>query len=213
MVNTLFENVMATTAGNIANSAAGYMLWKSLNIVEQLTGGIQIPAFSIFGNMVDLDTTVVALMKAGIAGISMVGTLVSAIGSLSNGGSLSLTNWGAEEYLRRGAGFGGVQSGYQVTRSSSTAVVSSSGDDMAEQAITAASEEGNEKVAAASSEETATEKMLKAIMIAVIGSDNPDEASTGVRIRLGEVTGGALNVHVTNMNQFSANSLPGGLNP
>ena len=63
MVNTLFDNVMATTAGNIANSAAGYMLWKSLNIVEQLTGGIQIPAISVMGNMVDLDTTVTALMK------------------------------------------------------------------------------------------------------------------------------------------------------
>lgn len=213
MVNTLFDNVMATTAGNIANSAAGYMLWKSLNVIESLTGGIQIPAFSVFGNMVDLDTTVTALMKQGIAGVSMIGTLVSAIGSLSNGGSLSLTNWGAEDYLRRGSGFGGVQSGYQVTRSSSTAVVSSSGDDMAEQAITAASEEGNEKVAAASSEETATEKMLKAIMIAVIGSDNPEEASAGVRVRLGEVTGGALNVHVTNMNQFSTSFLPGGLNP
>ena len=202
MVDTLFDNVMATTAGNIANSAAGYMLWKSINLVEQLTGGIQIPAISVMGNMVDLDTTVTALMKQGIAGVSMIRTLVSAIGSLSNGGSLSLSNWGAEDYLRRGSGFGGVQSGYQVTRSSSTAVVSSSGEDMAEQAITAASEEGNEKVAAASSEETATEKMLKAIMIAVIGSDNPEEASAGVRVRLGEITGGALNVHVTNVSDL-----------
>ena len=165
------------------------------------------------GNMVDLDTTVTSLLKTGIAGISLIGTLVGAIGNIGNGGGLNLSTWGAEDVLTRGKGFGGVQSGYQVTQSNSSAIASTSGDDIADQAITAASEEGNEKVAAASSEETATEKMLKAIMIAVIGSDNPDEASTGVRIRLGEVTGGALNVHVTNMNQFSANSLPGGLNP
>ena len=202
MVNTLFDNVMATTSSNIANSPAMYMLWKSLNVVEQLTGGIQIPALSVMGNMVDLDTSVTSLIKSGIAGVSMIGTLVSAISSLSNDGSLSLSNWGSEDVLTRGAGFGGVQSGYQVTRSTSAAIVSSSGDDMAEQAITAASEEGNEKVAAASSEETATEKMLKAIMIAVVGSDNPEEATSGVKLRLGDMMSSSINVHVTNASEI-----------
>ena len=206
MVDTLFDNVMTTTAGNIAKNSATYMLWKSLDIVEKLTGGIAIPTVGVAGFFGDLETTVTGLMKTGIAGISLVGTLLGAISNLGNGGSLSLSTWGAEDYLKRGAGFGGVQSGYQVTRSSSTAVVSSSGSDMADQAITAASEESNEKLAAASSEETATEKMLKAIMIAVIGSENPEEASSGVRVRLGEITGNALNVYVTNSSDFNSNN-------
>ena len=32
MVDTLFDNVMTTTAGNIANNSATYMLWKSLGL-------------------------------------------------------------------------------------------------------------------------------------------------------------------------------------
>lgn len=202
MVNTLFDNIMATTSGNIANSAAGYMTWKTLNIVEQLTGGIQIPAFSIMGNMVDLDTTIVALMKAGIAGVSLIGTILSGIGSLSNGGSLSLSNWGYQDILKRGTGFGGVQQGYQVTTSTSTAIVSTSGSDMAEQSVASAQEEGNEKIAAAESQETATEKMLKAIMIAVIGSENPEEATPGVRVNLANDITNALNVNVVNTTPF-----------
>ena len=203
MVDTLFDNVMTTTAGNIANNSATYMLWKSLNMVEKLTGGIAIPTISVMGNSVDLETTVVGLMKTGIAGLSLIGTLTSAIGNLSNGGSLSLSNWGAEDTLQRGAGFGGVQAGYQVTRSSSTAVVSSSGSDMAEHSIAAASEEGTEKIAAAQSEETNTEKMLRAIMIAVTGSENPGDATAGVNVRLGESVAGALSVYVVNQQPYN----------
>lgn len=196
MVNTLFENVMATTAGNIANNTATYMLWKTLNVIEKLTGGIQIPAFSVMGNMVDLDTTVTALMKNGMAGLSLISTLVGAIGNLSNGGSLNLNNWGAEEVLTRGTGFGGVKAGYTVTQSNSAVIASSSGSDMADQAITAASEEGNEKIASAQSEETATERMLKAIMIAVTGSDDPEAGARGVRVALASDI--PVNVRVTN---------------
>ena len=106
-------------------------------------------------------------MKTGIAGLSMMGSLIASVGGLFTGGGTQLWAWGGDDYLRRGSGFGGLTSGYTSTTSSSTAIVSSSGSDMANQAITAASEEGNEKIENEKSQETNTEKMLKKIMQAV----------------------------------------------
>ena len=204
MVENYFDNVMKSAAGDIANNAITYTMWKGLNLIEDLTGGIQIPAFSVMGNMVDLDTTVTALMKGGMAGISLIGRFLGSLDNLFSGSNMSLTAWGANEELTRGAGFGGTTSGYQVTQSKSATIVSTSGDDMADQAITAASEEGNEKISGAASEETATEKMLKAIMKAVIGSENPEDATAGVAIKLdNSLNSDTLNVRVVNNEAFS----------
>lgn len=204
MVENYFDNVMKSAAGDIANNAVSYTLWKTLDLVEGLTGGIQIPAISIMGNMVDLDTTVTALMKGGMAGISLIGNFLGSLNNLYNGSNMSLSAWGAEDSLTRGTGFGGAKSGYRLTQSKSAAIVSTSGDDMAEHAITAASEEGNEKISGAASEETATEKMLKAIMKAVIGSENPEDATVGVNVKLdNSLNSDTLNVRVINNDAFS----------
>lgn len=185
MIDNLFDNVMATTSANIAGSAGGYMMWKALNQIEQLTGGIEIPFINVMGFGLDLNMSIEQLMKTGIAGLSMLGSLVGAVGGLFTGGGTQLWAWGGDEYLRRGSGFQGLTSGYTSTTSSSTAIVSSSGSDMGDQAITAASEEGNEKIEAAKSEETNTEKMLKAIMKAVTGTNELDtDIQTGVPIRV-----------------------------
>ena len=201
MIDNLFDNVMATTSANIAASAGGYMTWKAINQIEQLTGGIAIPAVSVMGNMVDLHATVEGLMKTGIAGLSMMGSLIASVGGLFTGGGTQLWAWGGDEYLRRGSGFGGVTSGYASTTSSSTAIVSSSGSDMADQAITAASEEGNEKIENEKSQETNTEKMLKKIMQAVAGTSELDgDGRNYVLVALGggAQTGAGLAVRVIN---------------
>lgn len=198
MVNNVFDNIMATTSANIAGNARTYMLWKSLNIIEGLTGGINIPTVGALGSFVDLETTVTGLMKSGIAGLYMLGTLVSAVGNLQNNGGLSLASWGGEEYLQRGKGFQGVTSGYQVTTSRSTTLVSSSGADMANHSITAAQEEGNQKIEGAKSQETATERMLKAIMKAVTGSDDPENGSDRIYVVLDNNNATPLQVEVNN---------------
>ena len=186
LIDNAFENVMATTAGNIASNAGTYALWRTLNLVESLTSGIAIPTISVMGSGVDLETTVVGLMKTGIAGLSLIGTLATAFSNSKEGGSLSLANWGGEEYLQRGTGFSGITTGYQATVSRTVAMGSGSGEDMAEHSITSAQQEGNDKIESAQSQETATEKMLKAIMIAVTGSETADEATPGVLIRTRE---------------------------
>ena len=40
MVENYFDNVMKSAAGDIANNAVSYTLWKTLDLVEGLTGGI-----------------------------------------------------------------------------------------------------------------------------------------------------------------------------
>lgn len=184
MLSNVYENAMASAAGTIAANPVTYLLWRALNKVQEFAGDIDIPFINAMGFGVDLNTGVIPIMKGVIAGIGMLGSIVGAVGSIFSGGGLNLGVWGAEEYLRRGSGFGGVASGYQATTSSSTAIVSTSGSDMQEQAVTAASEDSNEQLAAAKSEETATEKMLKAIMKAVTGSDDPESGVSVVNCQL-----------------------------
>ena len=196
MIDTLFENTMTTAAGTIAGNGATYMLWKAASKIEDLTGKLELPFISAFGNGIDLNMGIPETIKKTIAGVGLIGSLVGAIGSLTAGGGLNLGVWGSEDTVKRGSGFGGVTAGYQATTSSATAVVSSSGSDISEQAVTAASEDATEQLSAATSEETATEKMLRAIMKAVTGSDDPDNGASSVNVNINN-TGNPLLVQMS----------------
>lgn len=147
IIDTAFENVQVETATNIGGNAATYGLWKTLNVIEGLTGGIQIPAFSVFGNMVDLDTTVTALAKTGIAGLSMMSSLLGGLFSGNLFGSLDLKSWGFDEYTSRGAAPTQIRSGMASGTSESSEmnmVGSSSSEDIKSTSMTDATDQANE---------------------------------------------------------------------
>ena len=75
MLDTVFDNAMMSASTAIGNNSGVYATWKVLNVIEDLTGGIAIPAISVMGNMVDLHQTVTGLAKTGIAGLSLMGSL------------------------------------------------------------------------------------------------------------------------------------------
>ena len=61
------------------------------------------------GSGVDLETTVVGLMKSTIAGISILAQGINALSTLTKGGSLSLGIWGnTNAVMERGSGFMGL---------------------------------------------------------------------------------------------------------
>lgn len=173
ILETGLENLMTMASTGIGSNLLTYGTWKILNIVEDLTGGIAIPAISVFGNMVDLHTTVTQLAKAGMAGLSLMGSLIGGIGSLLSGGTsgaLSWDTWKFDQYTSRGESINalkkGVKSGFSASSSmSSTGSASSSDIRSTTLAEGAASAEEDAKTTNASVEKEAgiTENIYKAI--------------------------------------------------
>ena len=102
VLDTVIDNALMSASTTLASNSGVWGTWMALNIIEDLTGGIDIPAISVMGSGVDLNTTVVALAKTGMAGLGLMGSLLSALGNGSFGANFDIKAWGFEEYTTRG---------------------------------------------------------------------------------------------------------------
>lgn len=90
MLSNLWDNAQYSLYSNIAGNPVLYALWQVTDMIQGLTGGINIPFISALGTGVDLNTTVENLMKLGIVGVGslgMIGDIVNGLGSTFNFGS------------------------------------------------------------------------------------------------------------------------------
>lgn len=159
-IDTMFDNVMSSVGENIANSAAAYTTWIVADLVEQATGGINIPTISAFGNFIDLNTTVTGLIKTGIVGLSTLSEMGTILAGLSGRNNLSLDNWGAESIRTSGKGFTGLTiSGTSSTTSQTTFIGNADSSDMYEGSIASATEDAK-KVAG---QDDSSNKLLEII--------------------------------------------------
>ena len=151
MIDTIVDNISSTTSIGIGGNALLYGTWKALNIVNDLTGGIKIPAIQAMGYGLASEINVLEIAKVGIAGLGFLGGLIGGLGSGGGiGGMDKLSSWGYEEQTARGKGrkaiTGGVSSGFSQSEELS-GVGSGSGDDVkttsTSQAQSEASESGN----------------------------------------------------------------------
>lgn len=104
------ENFEYTLAEGIASNPALYSIFTIGDLLKQYTGGISIPAISVMGNMVDLETTVADLLKVGALSGSMlsgIGALFSGISQIGNFGQV-YDAFAKESYstVRLGGGLG-----------------------------------------------------------------------------------------------------------
>ena len=151
-INTMFENMMTTTGMSIANNAASYTTWIITDLIEKATGGINIPTISVMGNAVDLNATVTQLMKLGIIGANVLGNIGTIVSGLSGRNNLSLSNWGAEDILKRGQGFTGITIGSTQTTSETTYIGSTSSSDIYQSSLASAEESANVDVTGSAKE-------------------------------------------------------------
>ena len=162
MMTNAWDNFQYTMAAGIANNPMLYATYKAAGLLDAVAGGIAIPAISVMGNMVDLETTVADLMRVG----AMSGSILSGIGSMvASGGNGGITGSG----ILRAAGISGnlntVSRGNgQGLRTTGGATVSESGSlignsnsgDIQNATMTNATDSANAQLAEAvdSSEET-----------------------------------------------------------
>ena len=145
-LDNIMENALSSASTNIGNSPGAYGLWKTLNIIEGLTGGIPIPMISVMGNTVDLKQTVTGIAKLGVAGLSLMGTLLGSLGS-GVGGTYNLQQWDFDEYTTRGTQVTRISKGTAsgVSESSELGMTgSSSGEDVKQTSMSDATSDAEE---------------------------------------------------------------------
>lgn len=149
MLENVKDNAMYSMFSTIAASPALYALWSITDMIQSYTGGINIPAFSVLGTGVDLNTTVENLMKLGIMGIGsmgMIGDIVSGIGNTVNfSNALSALGIGTNVIgTSRGGGIGSLGGG--LSESASSYIGQSSGSSFYEQTMSRANQESAQKL-------------------------------------------------------------------
>lgn len=156
MMQNMFDNANYSISSSIAANPVTYALWQITSMIEDLTGGIALPTFSYVGNMIDLNTTVTNLMRAGIVGVSSlgaIGQIISGLGSTANPSSMltKLGVTGRAKTRTRGAGLG--RKNRQAT-SMSTLVGNTSGDDYYDSTMTSADDKVNSEMEAKKEQST-----------------------------------------------------------
>lgn len=147
MLSNLTSNATGGIAKNIANNPGLYATWVINDLIEQASGGINIPFISALGTGADLNANVNQIVKLGIVGIGALGQIGNIIGGLGSVGGLNLASWGYEDTTSRGTGFRGIKSGAQVGSSQMTYVGSSSGSDMYRASLFSAYDDAEENAA------------------------------------------------------------------
>ena len=151
MLDNLSSNAQYSMASSVASNPVLYLLYKAANTLEEVADGIDIPAISVFGNMVDLETDVSTLMKAGVLGMGAVSTMISAISGLTSSiaPSSMLTKLGIStskiNTTSRGKTYQSSASGGENT-SMSNYVVQGSGSDIKQSLVTQAQGSGQEQL-------------------------------------------------------------------
>lgn len=162
MLDNLWSNLEFGLASNIAKNPALAAIWKVTGLIEENTGGINIPFVEAMGTGFDLNTTVENLVKLGVVGVSslgMIGDLVSGVGSTFAPSSildkLGITPQSQSTTISRGTGLGGnTEGGFTSSLSAMNRVVAnSSGEDISQTALSGANDQARETVKQESDEE------------------------------------------------------------
>ena len=161
MTGNLIDNVKYTLAQGIANNPVTYALWEMTDMIEGLSGGLQLPTLGALGNFFQLNTSLTNLARLGIAGVGLlgnIGTIVNGVGNTFNPSGmltqLGITTSAANNTVTRG---GGLRRRQAVTNqvSSSTTVGNTSGEDYEASLTAQASDKEDSMVKAKQEEEQA----------------------------------------------------------
>lgn len=150
MVNNLFANAKFSMASGVASNPILSALWKVTDMIENYTGGINIPGFGTWavgnGFELDLNASIEGLMKLGIMGIGSLGMIGDVIGGLASSVLPASMLWRmgvgfTPSKTKRGLGLISTSSG--MTTSSSALVGNSSGSDFSDSTLNAANDDAN----------------------------------------------------------------------
>ena len=147
MVGNVFQNAMFSVSESLASDPIGYSMWLLVSAIEDLTGGINLPAIHVMGNAVDLSSfTIEGIMKSAMMGMSLMGNMGWMLASLGSSFAIGdlLDWWGATQTTSRGTGIALQTSGVSRGVSASDYVGSSSTGDIKRSSVQQASDESSD---------------------------------------------------------------------
>jgi len=204
MLQNVWENLKYGMAEGIATNPVLYGIWKVANMLDATTGGIALPAVSVIGNSVDLETTVADIMRVGAVGtglLSGIGNLISGIAAGSGGGFSgsgmlkALGIGGGVSTTARGSGLAVLSSG--ATVSQSTLIGNASSEDVQGSITAQADEQKNSEMVKA--KESSNEVDMKTI----------DDHIVGIQSILQSVVDGTASFSVVQSNYGLSNTTNG----
>lgn len=167
MMTNLFDNFNYTMASQMGSNPALYTIYTLGGMLEDTTGGIDIPAISVMGSGFDLNTSVAQLMQVGAMSggiLGGVGQLIAGLAKGSGGGfsgsgmlkAFGINTSGTSTVVRgNGGGLTPVTSSGSDT-SLSGFIGNEDGSAVYEKTLTDANDDGNKKLAQAIEESTET---------------------------------------------------------
>lgn len=192
-IDNLFDNILASTGMKIANSQGLYGTWKSADLLESITGGINLPFISALGNGIDLNMSLEGLAKGTIVGIGAISSLLGGLGALNSSGGnlLSLDLWKSSE--TKEAGFTGYQNANQLTTKKSTTNYVSSGDNLGiQQSLSDTQKETGKSVNG--TEETDADEMMAILRFIKSYFDDGGLESKPLKVEVSKISSSATNV-------------------
>lgn len=171
MLSNAFSNFQYSLAGNVANNPALYAIYSIGALLKDTVGGINIPAFTVFGNGIDLNTTIADLMMSG----ALAGSVLSGIGQIaSSGGNGGITGKGILDALKvtgtaavtRGTGIGLTTTGGFGLSESGVMIGNSASEDVQNKTMTNANDSAQAQLAEAV--ETTDETKLSEVYTEVV---------------------------------------------
>ena len=153
MMDNVWSNLQWGLGTGIASNPALYGIWKVTSLIQDYTGGINIPSVFAMGSGANLNTTVENLVKLGVVGISslgMIGDLISGLGSTLDPSSMLTKLGDISNVSVRGRGLSATASG--LSTGQTTIIGNASGEDIYSSTLSGAQGEQKEAVADAAKE-------------------------------------------------------------
>lgn len=192
-IDNLFDNILASTGMRIANNLGLYSVWKSADLLESITGGINLPFISALGNGIDLNMSLEGLAKGTVVGFSAINNLVDSLTALNGdkGKLLDLDFWKFGDPEKR-AGFTGYQSANQLTTKKSATNYVSSGDNLGmQQSLRDTQKETGENVNG--TEETDADEMMAILRFIKSYFDDGGLESKPLKVEVSKISSSATN--------------------
>lgn len=170
IVNNAMQNYLYQTGMSVASNPALNALWQITDLIQNTTGGINLPFINAFGTGLDLNTTVENLMKLGIVGagtLGQIGGLIKSVGSVFKGSLLLDAVSSGNTKVSRGSGIGEHTSGAVPRRASgmgtsaSDYVGNEAGSDYADSALNKAKDSNQAELDRAKAENQPSDETAK----------------------------------------------------
>lgn len=184
LLDTVIDNAEVGAASLIGSNPVTYGMWKATAILKDYVGEIKIPGVTGMGTGIASGLDILNLAQTAMAGFGLLGSLVSGVASIMQGGALNLKQWNSKESTSRGSTLKLLDLGSSEDTSVSAVLGtgSGSGSDMETVTMESGKESAYESSETSQEEMDEQKELPQKIYDALAGDQTPTVLSTLLNI-------------------------------